>query len=226
MSSQSKQSHPLRILMAVLSVLIGAFYVYAMCVYLYGGIGWETPFDALVFAWVLAVLDYVLPVFLFIRACRAGKDEDARQKKWEKVFYFLFTLTYLVMTVHVLYQGFFSDISFYWMFFTDPVYYPAPLALFALMWLAARKKPKKATDGLMTKFFYILSVLSVIGTLAYCAFLCGKYSLYPPQGSAPWILEPLLYCLMGVAVAAVFLCLSLLCRRIGRKGAEKAEITE
>lgn len=217
-SKQSKQSNPLRILMAVLSVLSGAFYVYAMCVFLYGE---NTPFDTSVFAWIVAFLDYILPAFLFIRACRAGKDEDARQKKWEKVFYFLFALTYLVMTVHVLYRA-----RFYNVLFNEPVYYLGPLSFFELMWLAARKKPKKATDGLMTKFFYILSVLSGIVTLAYSLFLCGKYAIYPPQGSAPWILEPCLYCLMGAAVVAVFLCLSLLCRRKGRKGAAKAEVTE
>lgn len=170
----------------------------------------------------IAALAYVLPIVVFVCACHGGEEKE-KTGKGEKVFFALFSLTYLAMIVQVICRFSLSDDTFLNIFLNDPIYYIAPLSLFALLWLFARTKPTKE-DGIAAKFFFVLSWISLIAALGYCAFLCGKYMLYPPQGSsAPWILEPILWCVLGVAVAAAFWCVSRLCRRIRRKKSEQAE---
>ena len=174
---------------------------------------------AIVAGW-LPLINYGFAVVVFAIILKRLKKEEANWDITDKVFYILFSLSYLSMIIYVTVMGIIRDMNY---FINGSMVFLIPLALFGMLWLLIKHKPEKGQIAHIILFSLPLATLLAMVIHVTIVFI-REYIRAISRGTntgAPLMAYPLLYGIIYTIVSLVLVIIYFIFYKISARSKNK-----
>ena len=171
-------------------------------------------------AGLLPLINYGFAVVVFAINLKRLKKEETNWDITDKVFYILFSLSYLSMIIYVTVMGIKIDMRY---FINESMFFLIPLALFGMLWLLIKHKPEKGQIAHIILFSLPLATLLAMVIHVTIVFI-REYIRAISRGTntgAPLMAYPLLYGIIYTIVSLVLVIIYFIFYKISARSKNK-----